>query len=553
MQLALDDSPPLVPRKSPHAAFRSMSKASRHVTDTDTFYTELYIYYQAKGFSNFVAKRVVSLATTTFIVLFCSFIFSFVRWHDLLTCPDHSSSYYGFDTMKNNGTAHEPCGPLSTYINWKAWKSPDGWHVMVIGNMVIMCLYWLWGLLSTIPMVWSAARVHTYLKNELKVSTRRLQTMEWEELLDLHSAYQQLGPLRGMTSLSLSSRKSSKTQAFLTHAPMEPVIIDPQTDASKKDQISAAALARWHAQVAARIMKRDNYMIAIVREEVIPLSVCGIKLPFTQSLYWLVQAIVSSAPPDHIHKAQIRRASISLGIMTLLLLPFAFIFLLTFFLIKHAEEFHVNRDYLGPRTWSLYARTLFRKYNELPHAFHNRILGSHKPAIEYIRQFYLPVEHTLGQFFSFVFSALLTVMALMALFDESIMLHVTVGSRNLLFYLAIFSFGIAGAHCFIPDPNLLPYNPTAKMEVLQTHICYCPDEWKGRYHTFEVRDEVMTLFQLRIKEFFYEILAAIFLPYILLWVIPRKADAVSRFLRSHTTADERGEKLLSSSVEWDEI
>jgi len=37
---------------------------------------------------------------------------------------------------------------------------------------------------------------------------------------------------------------------------------------------------RWHAQVAARIMKRDNYMIAIVRERVIPLAVCGLELPF---------------------------------------------------------------------------------------------------------------------------------------------------------------------------------------------------------------------------------------------------------------------------------
>lgn len=292
-------------------------------------------------------------------------------------------------------------------------------------------------------------------------------------------------------------------------------------------------------------------MIALVREKVIGVTVCGCSLPFSQSLYWLVQAIISGAPPDRIHKSQIRRASISLGIFTLFLMPFAFIFLLTFFLIKHAEDFHVNRDYLGPRTWSLYARTLFRRYNELPHSFHNRLVGSYKPAIEYIRQFYLPVEHTIAQFFSFIFSALLTIMASMALFDESIMLHVTVGSRNLLFYLALFSFGIAASHYFIPDPNLLPYSPTAKMETLQTYIRYCPDSWKGRYQTFEVRDELMGLFQLRIREFFYEIVSAIFLPYILIRVIPRKAETISRFLRTHSTADGKGRMMLSSSMDWE--
>lgn len=560
MHLAVEDSPPLVGLNGRSKLFGA-AKGSTHVTDTDSFYTELYLYYHAKGLSNFVAKRLVSLATTTFIVLFCSFVFSFVRWHDLLTCPDHTPpSLKVYDYNKGNVTEDlSGCGPLSDYINWKAWKSPDGWHVMVIGNMIIMCLYWLWGLLSTIPMVWSASRVHSYLKNELKISTRRLQTMEWEELLNRHSAYQDLGPMRGISSLG-----STKTQTLLEPREFqEPPLLDlsgHQVDLNAKigdlrqeeDRV-ARSISRWHAKIAARIMRRDNYMIALVREKVVEVAVCGHTLPFSQSLYWLLQAIISGAPPDCIQKGQIRRASISLGIITLLLLPFGFIFLLTFFLIKHAEDFHVNRDYLGPRTWSLYARTLFRKYNELPHAFHNRIVGSYKPAIDYIRQFYLPVEHTIAQFFSFVFSALLTIMAFVALFDESIMLHVTVGSRNLLFYLAIFSFGIAASHYFIPDPNLLPYNPTAKMEILQTHIQYCPEGWKGHYHTFEVRDKLMSLFQLRIREFFHEMISAVCLPYTLLWVIPSKAETISRFLRTHTLADDQGQTMLSSSLDWDKV
>lgn len=535
MHLTIDDSPPLRPQG---ASFSQRNK-SRHVTDTDSFYAELYLYYHSKGLANFVAKRCISLATTTFIVFFCSFVFSFVKWHDLLTCPDHTHDVYHTGTV-TNGTEVVQCGPLSSYINWHAWKSPDGWHVMVIGNLVIMCLYWLWGLLSTIPLVWSAARVHNYLKNELKISTRRLQTMEWEDLLNVHGAYQQLGPLRGMTCLG----------EHLIPPPREPSLID---DPEARRGSVQARVKQWHARIAARIMRRDNYMIAIVRERVIPVSICGYKLPFSQSLYWLVQAIISGTPPDKIRAKQIRRSSISLGIFSLLLLPFAFIFLLTFFLIKHAEDFHVHRDYLGPRTWTLYARTLFRRYNELPHAFQNRLVGSYKPATEYIRQFYLPVEHTIAQFFSFVFSALLTVMAFVALFDESIMLHVTIGSRNLLFYLALFSFGIAAAHYFIPDPTILPYKPVEKMELLQKHIRHCPGEWRDRFETFDVRDKVMGLYQLRIKEFFYEIISAIFLPVILLWIIPVRADAISRFLRTHTLDDGEGQTMLSSSMDWDEL
>ena len=96
---------------------------------------------------------------------------------------------------------------------------------------------------------------------------------------------------------------------------------------------------QWHRKIAARIMRRENYMIAIVREQVIRVRIFGHSLPFSQSLYWLVQAIISGAAPDKIPKGQIRRASISLGIITLLLMPFTFIFLLfilfTFFLSQN--------------------------------------------------------------------------------------------------------------------------------------------------------------------------------------------------------------------------
>lgn len=481
----LEDSPPRQRGK-----LMGSSSTPNHVTQGEYFYSDLYLYYTSKGLTNFIVKRLASLFTTTFIILFCSFVFSFVQWGKILACPEHHGQ---------SGT----CGAFSSYVNWSAWESPSSWHVMVIGNMVIMCLYWLWAFLATGPAIFTAFRIYNYLKNELRVSTRRLQSMTWEELLTVHAAYKRI----------------------------------PNTD-------------QWLKTVSARIMKNENYLIALVRQRVIRIRCCYYDVPFSHSLYWILHAVLAG-PMKTAEAKTIRKRSICVGILVLITLPFAFMFLITFFLIKHAEEFHVHKDYLGPRTWTLRAKTLFRKYNELPHEFQERMVGSFKPATEYIAQFHDPVNQTTAQFLSFICSALLTVLAALTLFDESIMLHVTIGSRNLLFYLATLSFVMASLHVFIPEPTELPLKPQEKMEILQRFIEYNPPEWEGQWHTLAVRDDFMKLFRLRIRHFLDEVIAAIFLPFILLCHLPGRSEIIARFLRSNTREDPSVGDVLSSSIDWE--
>lgn len=528
--LNFENSPPL------RAATTEMANPSKHVTDSATFYTDLYTYYHAKGLINLLAKRVLSLCMTTFIVIYCSFLFSFVKWKELLGCTEgsgyHTSNYYNMRDQSGNATentAREGCGPLSNYINWHVWKSPHGWHVMVIGNMLIMCIYWLWGILTMIPATWTALRIYNYLQNELNITTRQLQTMEWETLLERHVTQHKNINERGM----MPPERADNYDELLENAHVVP--------------------QRLFSSVASIIMRTDNYMIAVVKENAIPLRICKYNIPFSHSLYWILRPIISGERPDRINGTHIRQTSIMLGVISLIVMPFAFIFLFTYYLIRHAEDFHTHKDYLGPRTWTLYAKNMFRNYNELPHHFYNRLVGSYNPATEYIRQFYLPVENTVAQFLSFIFSAVLTVMAGIALFDETIMLHVTIGSRNLLFYLAISSFGMALVRYFIPDPKTLPYTPQEKMNKLISHISNVPETWKTLAHTFEVRDDVMSHFHLRIHEIFNEMVAAVFLPYVLLVIVPKRAEDLARFIRTCTVSDEHGNVIMTASAEWDKL
>ena len=48
----------------------------------------------------------------------------------------------------------------------------------------------------------------------------------------------------------------------------------------------------------------------------------------------------------------LRRRFFWVGVANFMLMPFTLIFMLVYFFMKHAEELHSKKDYLGPREWS---------------------------------------------------------------------------------------------------------------------------------------------------------------------------------------------------------
>lgn len=462
------------------------STRGRFKEHNEDFYITLYDYYRSKGLGNFIIKRLTSLGTITFIVLFSSFVFSFVQWKELIRCELEDVT----------------CGDFGEYISWNAWSNPNAWDGFVIGNMVFMLLYWIWALIAAFPAIRRALLLHSFLKNELHIKSRDIQTMEWEQLLVIYAR----------------TARISNDRLFIE-------------------------------KIRSVIMRNENYLVALIREDVLNLSCFCFPTPLTSSLYWVLHTILLSHHPFHkIKKKDIRQSSVIIGIVITILLPFAIIFLITFYLIKHAEEFHVHKNYVGPRTWTLHAKTLFREYNELPHEFENRMAASFRPASDYLAQFYYPVFMSIGEFISFVASAILSLLAVMTLVDESIVLHVTIGGRNLLFYIALWTFILAVARAFVPEPMDLPLKPRQKMETLQVYIKYKPEGWENLEHTLDVRDEVSSLFRLRIIVFLEEVLASIMMPFVLLYTLPRQAERIAIFFRSSSTQHPHFGYVLSRSV-----
>lgn len=64
-----------------------------------------------------------------------------------------------------------------------------------------------------------------------------------------------------------------------------------------------------------------------------------------------------------------------LGIGSLFLMPFFLVYTVLSFVFRFAEAFKKNPSSMGSRTWTHYARQVFRDFNELPHAFESRYVS----------------------------------------------------------------------------------------------------------------------------------------------------------------------------------
>ena len=233
-----------------------------------------------------------------------------------------------------------------------------------------------------------------------------------------------------------------------------------------------------------------------------------------------------------------RRRFIVVGALNLLLSPFLLIFVVVHFLLRNAEEFHSKRNYLGPRDWTPLARWRFREYNELAHRFDARINRSYKSADSYIVQFPTPsVLNLVARCASFVAGALVAVLLLFSMLDEHLLLSVSFGGKNLLWFLAIFSTLLAISRSLIPQSQYdRVHTPAVEMRKVFECTHFLPDAWKGRAESFDVRDSFLALYPYKAILVLQEIVSIVVTPFILMLYLPRCAGEIVDFVQAHSTA-----------------
>ncbi|KAF7729513.1 autophagy protein atg9 [Apophysomyces ossiformis] len=324
--------------------------------------------------------------------------------------------------------------------------------------LTIFIAWWAWQVIRFVVDITVLRQMHDFYKYLLNIP----DTISWQEVLERIISIREANPTAGTNVLRINEH-----------------------------------------DVANRIMRHENYLIALFNKDIlditIPLPYLRNKHIFTRDLEWNLSFCVLSYVFD-----------------------------------RRGQEYHKNPSEIGSRAYSTFAKWKFREFNELPHDFQARISLSYAPANKYIDQF--PKEKTalLARFVAFVTGSFAGVLALLSLYDSEALVNLQITPNGtVLFYLGLFGTAFAVSRGMIPDEHLV-FEPEALLKEVVEHTHYLPYEWRGKLHTDEVRAQFCQLFDYKISLFMQELLSVIFTPLVLWFSLPKSAEQIVDFFREFT-------------------
>lgn len=305
--------------------------------------------------------------------------------------------------------------------------------------------------------------------------------------------------------------------------------------------------------IANRLMRRDNYLIALINKEILdltlPVPYLRNRQLFSKTLEWNLSLSILDFVFDERGQVRplflkeqhrrvlsdgLRRRFLFAGVMNVLCAPFIVIFFILLYFFRYFNEFKSNPSQIGSRQYTPLAEWKFRGFNELYHLFQRRINMSYPFASRYVDQFPKDKTIQLARFIAFVTGAVVSILALASVIDpESFLAFEITPERTVLFYLGIFGTVWAVTRGMVPQENLV-FDPEFALNNVVEYTHYLPSHWRGRLHSNEVRTEFSQCYQMKVVIFLEEIMSIILTPFILWISLPKCSDRIVDFFREFT-------------------
>ncbi|KAF9558941.1 autophagy protein atg9 [Mortierella alpina] len=464
-----------------------------NVENLDNFLAKVYDYYVGKGMYTILLERCLNLLTFAFVIGFSTF---------LIGCVDYPK--------------------LRHARHMDEVLIPQCFHKLSTGTFVLLLLFtvfWIGQvtrLVYDIPEMVDMCNFYTYL---LQIPDEDIQTVLWQEVVARIMKIRDNNP----NTTTTATIQTADTQRLNAH------------------------------DIANRIMRKENFMIAMFNKELIDLSV---PLPMLRSrtiltriLEWSLSFCILGYVFDE--RGQVRKRFLKdsrrielveglrrrfqfMGLATLLFSPLISIYLILYFFFRYFEEYHKNPSSIGTRQYTPIAKWKFKEFNELPHLFESRINASYPLAMKYINQF--PKEKTIliCRFVAFISGSFAAVLALMTIFDQELLLGLEITSeKTVFFYLGVFGTIMAVSRGMIPDQTE-SFDPELLLRGVVEHTHYMPNEWRDKLHTDEVRKQFAMLFEYNAVLFLLEFMSLVLTPLILWLSLPGCSEKVIDFFREFT-------------------
>eukprot|EP01039_Chlorochromonas_danica_P004357 gene4357-4778_t len=466
----------------------------RYVKNLDGFYHNMYDLYASKGLAAILLSESCALLSLAFTIFFSVYLIAFLNWSALLACTDEES-----------------CVNANLSLSRNPFRTSPTWFTLVVAVYVILAAaLWVYQCLSSLQTISKAVEMEEFYRVQLGITGQEMQTMAWHKVLERFIERHEAGYFR----------------------------------ISVKDKITIH-------DIVFRIMRKENYLIALINQEQLHLFPPWWMEPFlsSDSLYmnslmeWsLSYCITDSMFTDDFKLSESFIQDVEglqfrfqiLGIAHFLSLPFLLLYMVIHFFLQNAQQFHVSRAYLGPRQWSTLSRWKLREWNEVPHFFSTRLAYAYTPAEQYLRSFHNTYLIIVARCLSYISGAFLAILLVVSFVSEGALLYVHILDHNLLWYIGIFSILFAATRAVLPDENQPPIDRAQLLKSIGIHTHHYPQKWMDEPDSLDVRDEVAELLPFKAQMFFTELIGVIMNPIILCFSLPRCAGSVLAFIKKHS-------------------
>ncbi|KAF6811158.1 autophagy protein Apg9 [Colletotrichum plurivorum] len=470
-----------------------------NVSNLDFFIQDVYFYYRGSGFWCIVCGRILHLLESAFFAVFLTF---------MMQCVDYS-------LIARKKTLEEIVIPQCTREMSFIWSF----------GLWLYVFYFIWKAVQftvDIQRLHNMRNFYTYL---LEIPEEDMQTVSWQDIVGRVMSLRDANPKTAI-NITPSQRRWMRNQS--------------------KERLDAHDIAN-------RLMRRENYLIAMMNKDVLNLT---LPIPFmrkhqffSKSLEWNLHFGILSLVFDENNQisqeylkadrrgllsAKLRSRLMFAGFLNLLIAPFVIAYLIIVHALTYYNEYQKDPSTFSHRRYTPLAEWKFREFNELPHLFQERLNMSYPFATLYMDQFPKKLTEQFARSVTFVAGAVTSVLAVASFLDpEHFLGFELLFGKSALFYIGIFAATWAGARGMISEETTV-FDPAYALRSVVEYIRYMPDHWHNRLHTAEVKREFSELYKLKMIILIEEIIGIFTASLVLIFSAPRCSDQVIDFFREFT-------------------
>ncbi|KAI6239218.1 Autophagy-related protein 9 [Aphelenchoides fujianensis] len=470
-----------------------------HVEDIDQFFALCYEYHQGNGFMCIALRHCVALFQFVFVVAVSTF---------LLQCVD-------YDVLFNNKNTTASGRPIVGKRHWDDAVVPNcasHFHPIIVLSLLLAVVFWIAHLFRVGYRLLQLHEIQVFFGTVLEIPDWELSNAAWKDVVEK------------------ICQKQPEVHLIVNQESITPL------------------------DVYQRILRYKNYMVALVDNDVLPLTIrvpfvgkisylsSGLRLNLEWLLFWGPWAPWKGPyalkdefkTGDHLEPLaeNMRRTILYMGVANLVFFPFVFLYQVLFSFFAYAELVRREPGVLGSRKYSNYGRLRLRHYNELDHELNARLNKSYEYAVRYMDQFISTVAEIAAKTIAFICGSIFAILFVLSAWDEDVL--------NIEHVLTVMTVTAAiGLMCrsFIPNENLV-FCHDFLMRQIVANVHYAPTNWIRESHSTDVCSEFGRIFQLKVQFFVEELLSPIITPFILLFRIRDKASSIVLFLHENTRSCE---------------